>query len=269
VTWGWFQGGFDDCTARHPTLAYDAVAQIDPTKAATVKDYDPDHEPFQYFAATTNPHHERPTSTAMIGHTDRANHQYDLADFWAAAKADNLLAVSFLKAPGYQNGHPGYSDPLDEQVFLVETLNRLQQLPSWSSTAVVITYDDSDGWYDHVPGPVVNHSATPLDVDCGQTSDGEPARCGYGPRLPYLVISPYAKANAVDHQVIDQTSTLRFVEDNWLNGGRISAESFDNQAGSIVGMFDFQRLRSDRLFLDPTTGTPAAAAAGAPTSQRW
>jgi len=56
--------------------------------------------------------------------------------------------VSFLKAAAYQDGHAGYSDPLDEQHFLVDTINHLERLPSWKSTAVVIAYDDSDGWYD-------------------------------------------------------------------------------------------------------------------------
>jgi phospholipase C len=190
----------------------------------------------------------------MIGSTDRANHQYDLTDFWAAAAAHHLPAVSFLKAPGYQNGHPGYSDPLDEQAFLVATINRLQQLPAWKNMAIILTWDDSDGWYDHVRPPLVNHSHTPLDVACGETSDGAPARCGYGPRLPYLVISPYAKPNFVDHSLIDQTSTLRFIEDNWLHGRRLGAHTFDARAGAINAMFDFAHPRRDRLILNPATG---------------
>ena len=60
-----------------------------------------------------------------------------------------MPAVSFLKAAEYQDGHPGYSDPLDEQNFLVNTINQIEQSKFWSSTAIVITYDDSDGWYDH------------------------------------------------------------------------------------------------------------------------
>ena len=64
--------------------------------------------------------------------------------------------MCYLKAPGFQDGHAGYSDPLDEQTFIVNTINFLQKQPEWSSTAVVITYDDSDGWYDHQMGPIVN-----------------------------------------------------------------------------------------------------------------
>ncbi len=59
-------------------------------------------------------------------------------------------------------------------------------------------------------------------------------RCGFGPRLPLLVISPYAKANYVDHTLTDQTSILKFIEDNW-NTGRIGDDSFDEKAGSLAG----------------------------------
>jgi phospholipase C len=256
ITWGWFQGGFADCAAAHPLVAVDRLQGIDPARdPVTYGDYDAHHEPFQYFAATANPHHLAPSSAAAIGSSDRANHQYDLTSFWTAADAGNLPAVSFLKGAGYQDGHAGSSDPLDEQEFLVNTINHLMSLPSWASTAIVVQYDDSDGWYDHVRGPIVNRSSTSLDVGCGTTTDGPGARCGYGPRLPYLVISPYARDNYVDHTLIDQTSTTRFVEDNWLGGKRLSAESFDNRAGSILGMFDFSRPSARHLFLDPWSGT--------------
>jgi phospholipase C len=80
-------------------------------------------------------------------------------------------------------------------------------------------------------------------------------RCGYGPRLPYLVISPWARHNFVDHSTTDQTSTIRFIEDNWLGGERIAQGSFDTIANSISPMFDFKRDVDDDLFiLNPTTG---------------
>src|SRR5436309_2878925 len=117
VTWGWFQGGFADCTARHANIAGTAS-----------NDYVPHHEPFQYYPSTANPHHLPPASVSSIGKTDQANHQYDLTDFWNAAQSGNLPAVSFLKAPSYQDGHASSSDPLDEQYFLVYTINALQSL---------------------------------------------------------------------------------------------------------------------------------------------
>jgi phospholipase C len=105
--------------------------------------------------------HTPPASVDEIGHAGPADHQYDLSDFWAAADAGKLPAVSYLKAAAYEDGHAGYSDPLDEQTFLVETINHLQRLPSWNSTAVIIAYDDSDGWYDHVIGPIESQSNDP------------------------------------------------------------------------------------------------------------
>ena len=267
LSWGWFEGGFalnpdGTCnTSKQPDVAYDAATGVDPASdpngTANSAGYIPHHQPFQYYASTANPQHLPPSSAAMIGQTDQANHQYDLASFWQAAGAGNLPAVSFLKAPAYQDGHAGYSNPLDEQQFLVETMNHLQKLPAWRSTAVAILYDDSDGWYDHVPGPIVSQSATPLDTGCGTTNSMDiPARCGYGPRLPLLVISPFAKQNYVSYQVSDQSSVIRFIEDNWLGGQRVSATSFDTMAGSLLDMFDFSRGAAAPLFLDPGNGEP-------------
>lgn len=261
LTWGWFQGGF------RPSATTNGVAACGTAHTniggASVTDYIPHHEPFQYYKSTSNPHHLPPSSPAAIGKTDQANHQYDLSDFWTAANAGNLPSVSFLKAAAYQDGHAGYSDPLDEQHFLVDTINRLQRLPTWRDTAIVISYDDSDGWYDHVLGPVVSPSndAT-YDALTGTGQCGTPragsysGRCGYGPRLPLLVISPYANRNFVDHSVTDQSSILRFIEDNW-NLGRIGDQSFDALAGSLNNMFHFTWGHSDYKFiLDPTTGEP-------------
>ncbi len=253
VTWGWFQGGFRDCSAFH--IGSDGKKK---------GDYIPHHEPFQYYASTSNPNHLPPNSVDAIGHVgDQANHQYDLADFWAAAAARNLPAVSFLKAPGYQDGHAGYSDPLAEQQFLADTINKLQELPEWSEIAVIISYDDSDGWYDHVVPPIVNASQTSFDNlsapgQCGATppADGMQGRCGYGPRLPLLVISPYSRENYVDHTLTDQSSILRFIEDNWQLG-RIGGGSFDSRAGSLNNLFDFNHPRDLRLWLDPITGQRA------------
>ena len=262
VTWGWFAGGFTPsgvvngvavCGTAHQNIA-----------GATVTDYIPHHEPFQYFQSSANPHHVPPSSTSMIGKTDQANHQYDLQDFWRAVQAGNMPAVSYLKARAFQDGHAGYSDPLDEQRFLVETINQLQNRPEWNRTAVFITYDDSDGWYDHVMPPIVSHSNTAADAltgpgACGVAKAGTyEGRCGYGPRVPLLVISPFAKSNYVDHAVTDQSSVLRFIEDNWFLG-RIGNQSFDALAGSLETLFQFdQGPRTGRLILDPATGLPTS-----------
>ena len=342
VTWGWFQGGFAPTTvaapgspavcglmhtqhqytppgASQPVLVVPNPSPANQGTPSTnihtpTADYVPHHEPFQYYPSTRNPHHLRPSPDTpwQIGKSDQANHQYDIKDFFAAVKVGNLPAVSYLKAPKYQNAHPGNSDPLLEQVFLVNVLNTLQKSPFWQDTAVILNYDDSDGWYDHVSGPIINHSTNngttdpsipgiggdnndtnandsliptlPLSTStvpanagkimtsgvCGPSPVGAPpgaGRCGYGPRLPFMVISPWAKTNFIDHTVTDQTSSLRFIEANWnlgfidgttLQAGQpLGSFSFDQFAGSILNMFDFDNQPNLRpLFLDPLTGAP-------------
>jgi len=149
VTWGWFAGGFKPTSVTPGGVAVCASTHTN-AAGAVVADYFPHHAPFQYYASTANPHHLPPTSVAMIGQTDQAKHQYDLSDFDAALATGNLPQVSFLKAVSAEDAHPGYSGPIDEQRFVVRTLNALQQSPEWESTAVFLAYDDSDGWYDHV-----------------------------------------------------------------------------------------------------------------------
>ena len=144
-------------------------------------DYIPHHEPFQYYKSTANLTHARPTSVTTVGQTDAALHQYDVHDFYDAINAGNYPAVSFLKAAGYQDGHPGYSDPLDEQTFIVHVVNFLQQNSGdWAHTAVVILYDDSDGWYDHQMPPIVNQSTSPADAltATGACGNGQNAMAG-------------------------------------------------------------------------------------------
>jgi phospholipase C len=275
------------CNAVHPVgLALGGIggkAGAGPNQYGSKDDYIPHHEPFNYYASTANPHHLAPASLSAIG-TDTqtftggvpqfntANHQYDMSDFDNLVAAitngslspDHLPAVSFLKAPGYQDGHAAYSDPIDEQQFIVNEINALEKTPDWSSTAVVIAYDDSDGYYDHVYSGVHNPSNTAQDFlsgtgQCGNTSTqaplgGENGRCGYGPRMPLLVVSPFAKHNKVDHTLTDQSSILKFVEDNWKLP-RIS-DSFDAMAGTLNDLFNFNANGGSNktLFLDPATG---------------
>jgi phospholipase C len=297
ITWGAFMGGFD-LTIRNANGTTGCLRETDPTApgvpAFTSVDYIPHHAWFQYYASTRNPTHARPSSVAAIGHSlvpntntpEPANHQYDINDFFTTLQAGNLPAVSFLKAAAFEDAHAGYSDPLDEQHFVVRVLNALQKSPDWAETAVIILYDDSDGWYDHQMSPIVNPSFN-LVVDTlnGQgvcnTSNGfqqdEPTatkplngnsgtpawgRCGYGTRQPLLVVSPFAKRNHVDHTLTDQSSVLRFIEDNWLSGARIqNGGSFDTIAGPLNNMFDFDEHedRPRTLILDEKTGVVVAS----------
>jgi len=293
VSWGWFQGGFSNCNSIH--MASDGSVK---------QDYIGHHEPFNYFPTTQNLNHLPPTSPAKVGFTDQANHQYDLSALFKVNSVSGatsrtydiagfqpgvtLPAVTFLKAPGFMDGHAQYSDPLLEQHFIVQVVNTVMQSEYWGDVAIIVLYDDSDGWYDHVYPPLVNASALgalPSSSDaltgtgqCGVPLAGQVhGRCGYGPRMPFLVISPYTRQNYVDHTVTDQSSVLRFIEDNF-NLGRIDQASpktvaqggsFDQVAGALNGSFDFNRdddarrgnsRRNDGdgrvLILDPGTGQP-------------
>lgn len=332
ISWGWFQGGFDLTLTNSGNTNY-PLAPADTTGSGTgcsrasasktltaagvgvQKDYVPHHAAFQYYPSTRNPTHTRPSVQPKLYGTSQdkgANHEYDSHDFFDALKAGNLPAVTYLKAPAFQDAHPGNSDPLDEQDFVVNVVNALQDSQFWQSTAVVVAYDDSDGWYDHAnnvinpsfnsgvddlegigqckplqdsakPQPVSfnadhsfgpDHSSGP-DHSFGPSRSSGPGqgrspvsqtplaginghpvngRCGYGPRLPLLVISPWAKHNFVDHTVTDQSSIVQFIEDNWLNGERIGQGSYDAVAGSLLNMFDFKQLPYTKLKLDPVTG---------------
>jgi phospholipase C len=290
ITWGWFQGGFNlgisnangstgctrssnegNATQTYATTGVGGPVNV-PFAKTSVFDYVGHHNAFQLYPATQNLTHARPTSTSSIGYTavpgdggvDPANHMYDSLDFFAALSAGNLPAVVYLKAPAYENGHPSNSDPLDEQNFANSVVTALQGAQEWSSSLVILTYDDSDGWYDHQGPPIVNESTTSADFLNGsglcnsgvqQTADGGAAttqlnsptpadggapyaangRCAYGTRIPLMVISPFAKKNYIDHTLIDQSSVVKFIEDNWLGGTRIPG-SFDAVAGSIQNM---------------------------------
>jgi phospholipase C len=283
ISWGSFMGGFD-LTITNPSpgsgTGCKRMSPATPANGGPTADYIPHHAFFQYWASTANPTHARPTvppSKYGTAAETGANHEYDIHDFFDALSADNLPAVSFLKAPANMDGHAGYSDPLLEQEFLVNTINTIQKSKFWRSTAVIISYDDSDGWYDHQMSPIINPSAI-ASADTknsdqlngpGKCGNGSPilknaagspieGRCGYGPRLPLIVISPWAKENFVDNTLTDQSSILRFIEDNW-NTGRIGGGSFDAVAGKINHMFDFDDHHHGplrRLLLDPSTGQP-------------
>jgi len=304
ITWGSFMGGFNLTTinANGTGTTPCSRSTFSSVLNATVVDYVPHHAWFQYYATTTNAAHTRPTSTALIGYTDPldstatpVHHAYDYNDFVTAVKAGNFPSVSYIKAPAVGDAHPGNSDPLDEQAFDTNLINFIQEQPDWQSTAIIIAYDDSDGWYDHQYGTVTSSSFDSVTTESiktpagtiigadqlngngvcnsstatqGLSLSGTPinGRCGPGTRTPFIVISPYAKVNYVDHTFITQASIVRFIEDNWLSGARIGQGSADAAAGAINAMFDFvtsgfagtQTPRT--LYLDPTQGTKLTAA---------
>jgi len=263
-------------------------------------DYIAHHEPSQYYVSTANPHHLPPASLSSIGtdtqhyiagtpQFDTANHQYDISDFDGLVAAihsgqlpaSSLPAVSFLKAPGYEDGHAAYSDPADEQAFVVREINALEQTADWSSTAVIVAYDDSDGWYDHVYSGVTNPSASVADNLtnsvlkpavgtsglCGTESPsfqplaGEQGRCGFGPRQPFLVVSPCAQSDVVDHDLSDLASVPNFIEYNWhlpsiagsFDQSLAATDRKEHVAFDLAGLFDF-KCKTDAVQLDTVTG---------------
>jgi phospholipase C len=296
------------CDAVHPVgVALGGIGQW-----GYKDDYIPHHEPFEYYASTANPHHltipvdgagqdtlagleEIGTDTQSyvngVPQFNRPNHQYDTSDFdqLVAAIGDGELspsalpAVSFLKAPGYEDGHAAYSDPADEQAFVAREIDSLMRTPDWHNTVVIVNWDDSDGWYDHVYSGVTNPSQSPADNltkttfsgatsgECGPSPQtkaplaGEQGRCGFGPRIPLLVISPYARVNHVDNNLTDQASIINFVEYNWHLPGIPGAadqvlSKLDRSQGlpfDLAGMFNFEHPQADRLILSPVTGEPA------------
>jgi phospholipase C len=276
IPWGNFAGGFNLQTINANGTTGCKRSTVGEVVGAEA-DYIPHHIWFQYFASTANPTHARPTNTKAIGYTtvpgtkkvDPANHAYDLEDFYTAVGSGNYPAVSLIKMTAVQDAHPGNSSPLDEQAGLVNLVNFLQGQPDWDSTAIIVAYDDSDGWYDHAFAQTTSPSFASADALngpglCGAVGATEPlginglpvaGRCGPGTRQPFLVISPYAKKNYVSHALITQASIPQFIEDNWLNSQRIGGGSFDATTGSIVDMFNFNKANSVKLALDPTTGT--------------
>ena len=279
IPWGSFVGGFNLQTINDNGSTGCGRSSISAVTGGGHGDYVPHHIWFQYFASTANPTHARPTSTKAIGFTDvpgkktvdPANHAYDLNDFTAAVGSGNFPAVSFIKMASFQDDHPGNSNPLDAQAGLVNLINFLQQQPDWNSTAVILAYDDSDGWYDHAFIAPTTQGSFSLDDalngagNCGTAGvTPEPngllglpvaGRCGPGMRQPFMVISPYARKNYVSHVFTTQASIPRFIEDNWLNGERLGGGSFDATTGLIMDMFDFTQKPTRKLVLDPTFGT--------------
>jgi phospholipase C len=279
VPWGGFMGGFD-LKGTNPNGTTGCLrSTTSHVVGETVADYVPHHNWFQYFPTTANYTHARPKALTDIGYSfanngavDPANHEYDLNDFYNAVKAGDYPAVSYIKMPAFQDAHAGYSDPLDEQRGVVNLINLLESLPDWKNTAVIITYDDSDGWYDHAFATPTNPSFDPTADQlngAGVCGTGTPlegleggnkpvnGRCGPGTRIPFLVISPWARQNYVNHTQISQASVVRFIEYNWLNNARLGDGAFDGTAGSITSLFNFSGAgNAPALVLDPSSGEP-------------
>jgi phospholipase C len=260
VSWGWFEQGF--------STPGTTVTNVNGGGAAMFSSiYDvPD-----WWQSTSNEDHTAPASLSEIGFAGAANHQYDTPDFTDALNGTGgatLPAVSFLRADEVNTGHPSVSDPLDEQKWITQDINSIEQSPYWPSTAIVIEYDDSDGYYDHQKPTIINSSDTGNDSTICTSAftagvpeiGGHSDSCGPSQRLPFLVISPYAKHNYVDHSMTTQVSTLKFIEQNW-GLPTIGGATFDNltQVGNLDSFFDWSHPQQNEVLLDSTCNVSGVA----------
>jgi phospholipase C len=167
VSWAWYSGGWNDALAGHA----DPLFQFH-------------HQPFAFFANYAD------------GTAAKAEHLRDESEFMTLARAGKLPAVSFVKPLGEVNEHPGYTNVLSGEQHVVDLLNALRASPKWKHTAVIVTYDEHGGFWDHVAPPKVD-------------------RWGPGSRVPALLISPLAKHGYVDHTQYDTASILALIEHRW------------------------------------------------------
>jgi phospholipase C len=124
-----------------------------------------------------------------------------ISNFFAAAKAGTLPAVSWVIPNGKNSEHPPALVSTG-QTYVTGVINAIMQSPDWSSTAIFLSWDDWGGFYDHVVPPVVDAN-------------------GYGLRVPGILISPYAKSGYIDHQTLSHDAYNKFIEDDFLGGQRL------------------------------------------------
>lgn len=190
VTWAWYAGGWNDAVAGNPAPTYQYH-----------------HQPFIYFTKYAD------------GTAAKAEHLKDEADFLAAAQAGTLPAVSFVKPLGINNEHPGYADIMTGENHVMQLINAVRNGPNWKDAAIVITYDENGGFWDHVAPPVVD-------------------KWGPGTRVPALIISPFARKGYVDHTPYETVSILSFLEKRY---GLAPLNARDAAAANMLNAFDFSQ----------------------------
>ncbi|HEY3328315.1 MAG TPA: alkaline phosphatase family protein [Novimethylophilus sp.] len=189
ITWAWYSGGWNDAIAGHPD-----------------QNFQFHHQPFGYFSRYT------------AGSKERALHLKDETEFLKAIDDGQLPAVAFYKPIGELNEHPGYADVMAGERHIAELLARIEHSPQWQDTAVIVTYDENGGFWDHVAPPVKD-------------------RWGPGTRIPTLVVSPFARRGYVDHTEYDTTSILKFIETRF---GLEPLGERDAKASDLTGAFAFK-----------------------------
>ncbi|HZC43850.1 MAG TPA: alkaline phosphatase family protein, partial [Acidobacteriaceae bacterium] len=167
VSWGFYQTSYAN------------------SQSGTCTDYTPQEDAFQYFTSTENSSHIQ---------------NFTLASFKSELSNGSLPSVLWIQPDGDQDMHPGGGNVLDSVEFLSNLVQDVQNSSIWQNSAIIVLWDESGGWYDHVPPP--------------QLANTE----GLGARVPVLVISPFAKTNYISHQQMDFVSILRFIQWNWNLG---------------------------------------------------
>jgi phospholipase C len=201
VSWAWYAGGWDAALAdgKRPPGEKRGVIYSGELK------FQPHHQPFNYFARF------EPDSR------ERAAHLKDEKDFVAAIDAGTLPQVAFFKPAGRYTEHPSYTDIVSGDIHLDEILEKLRRSPQWAHMAVIVTYDENGGFWDHVPPPAGD-------------------RWGPGTRIPAMIISPYAKRGFVDKTPYDTTSILKFITRRF---GLEPLPGVRAKAGDLTGAFSF------------------------------
>jgi phospholipase C len=192
ITWAWYAGGWNNAIA----------GDVDASAKAQFQYH---HQPFAYYAKYAD------------GTPGRADHLKDETEFLDLAKAGNLPQVSFVKPVGVDNEHPGYANMAQGETHVLSLINAVRSGPNWKDTAIIITYDENGGQYDHVAPPGTD-------------------KWGPGSRVPAIVISPFAKKGFIDTTVYDTTSILATIEHRW---GLDPLTSRDAKATDMANAFDF------------------------------
>ncbi|MGA9604649.1 MAG: acid phosphatase [Methyloceanibacter sp.] len=188
IDWAWYAGGWDDAVAGHPD-----------------KNFQTHHQPFAYFkkyAANTE---------------GRSRHLKDARDFVWQVINGTLPPVAFYKPIGELNEHPGYANVLEGDEHLGQLLHLIEQSPIWSTSIVIVTFDENGGYWDHVPPPVID-------------------RWGPGLRVPTVIISPFAKKGFIDHTTYDTTAILKLIETRF---GLDPLGERDKNSKDMTTAFDF------------------------------
>jgi len=184
VSWKWYSGGWDNALAS--TVSNPANNGVVPVGAPVDPLFQWHHQPLAYYDnyAPFKNGARNPVSAA---------HLQDETKFFADLKHERLPAVSFIKALGPDNEHPGYAGLLQGQQHVADLVSAVQHSDYWEDSLIVVTYDEHGGRWDHVTPPVNGI-------------------WGDGTRVPAIVIGPLAKRHFVDHTQYDTLSILRTIE---------------------------------------------------------